>query len=535
MASECRLRFRVLVPTVMSQPEHIENVPAEIWIKILVDVEPFDVLSAGKTCRYLRDITSSKDLWRGLVNTMCSKHGLFRPSYPVEDMSLGQIQRATVGPYLFARQLQHRGASFDTPIAAVDRLEPVSQRIACVQRHILFYQLVPGGRFAVFIYPTETSTETIGTLPALSMELVDLGPPGLPLSPEPALSYVHPNISSMARGGMMVTASVSITSQSPLADTLRVGIAMIHTDGSYVVSIFAITPTHSVPSFERLASFTIMNRIPTENIHSILVHGDRALLIIGNIFIAWSFTEETCIVIHHNTILAEDEIICIAASGVYQWSLSDKKNESIPTSKGVFLEKLPPLRSSDTVIEPPWDRVAYHIQITKRGNNKLPFTFDVFLVPRAGGTVAEVAIGRRYTLRSPQKTSQNSIVRTPQPPVCELTLDLEHSFEVSLGYLIPSESSPSPYLYPGLSTLSSGVGRASYVDLIYWIQPRITADTEHAEAVEGYTGTMKFLAFRHQFLLSWCPASSRCLFPHDHIAPSGRTGLIAIEVYDYVT
>ncbi|KAF6756723.1 hypothetical protein DFP72DRAFT_1044838 [Ephemerocybe angulata] len=522
----------------MSQPEHIENVPAEIWTKILVEAEPFVVLSVGRTCRYLRDITSSKDLWRGLVDTMCAKHDLFRPSYPVEDMSLVQIQRATVRPYLFARQLQHRGASFGTPIAEVNSLEPVSRQIVCPQRHILFSQLVPGGRFGVFIYSMSAETlATFGGAPSISMELVDLGPPGLPLSSEPALRYIHPNIGSVTHDKRVV-ASISINSQNP--DTLRVGLATVRTDGSCVASIFAITPTHPAPSFEKLASVTIMNRFSTESVRSVLVRGDRALLILGNVFIAWSFAEETCIVIHHNvtstifqTILTDDEIVCIAASGVYLWTLSDKQSESIPTSKGVFLESLPPLRSSDTTIQPPWDRVAHHIPVTKPGNDKLPFTFDVFLFPRTGVNVDAVANGRRYTLRKPQKTGHGPIVRTTQPPAREIALDLEHSYEVPLGDLIPSASTLC--LYPGLSTLSGLIlETATYADFIYWIQPRIIADTEAQVGVEGYTGTMQLVTFRRNSLLSWCPASSRSFFPW---ADTGRLGApgTAIEVSDYMT
>ncbi|KAF6765325.1 hypothetical protein DFP72DRAFT_867529 [Ephemerocybe angulata] len=283
----------------MSQPEHIENVPTEIWTKILVEVEPFDVLSVGQTCRYLHSITSSNDLWRGLVDVMCTKHDLFQPSYPVEEMTLIQLQRATVGPSLFARRLQHRGASFGTPLSEASCLEPVSNSIVSPPRPTFFSQLVPGGRFMVWIYVSCMSTaapNTNGT-PSLTMELVDFGPPGSPLSSEPAQRCVHPNI---GRGthGMSVEASVTTTSQSP--ETLTVGLAMVDTNGTCVASIFAITPTRPAASFDRLASATITNAFSGETVQEMLIREGNALLILGNIFIVWNFTEQTCVVIHHN-------------------------------------------------------------------------------------------------------------------------------------------------------------------------------------------------------------------------------------------
>ncbi|KAF6765318.1 hypothetical protein DFP72DRAFT_201399 [Ephemerocybe angulata] len=162
-------------------------------------------------------------------------------------MTLIQIQRAAVGPHLFGRRLQHRGASSDTPLAEVNYLEPVSGSSTGSPKHIYFSQLVAGGRFVVMIHASVTSAEAPATngTPSLTMELVDLGHPALPVSSERALMYVYPNIGPIPRG-MVVVASMTITSQNP--DTLRVALPTADTEGSCVASIFAITPTNPVHS-----------------------------------------------------------------------------------------------------------------------------------------------------------------------------------------------------------------------------------------------------------------------------------------------
>ncbi|KAF6764591.1 hypothetical protein DFP72DRAFT_840626 [Ephemerocybe angulata] len=118
----------------MSQLEHIEDVPAEIWIKILIETEPFDVLSVGQTCRYLRDITRRKDLWRGLVDTISSA-------------------------LLWDRICSVVGCNTEE------------------RRSTQQSQLVAGGRFVVMIHASVTSAEAPATngTPSLTMELVDLG------------------------------------------------------------------------------------------------------------------------------------------------------------------------------------------------------------------------------------------------------------------------------------------------------------------------------------------------------------------------
>ncbi|KAF6765317.1 hypothetical protein DFP72DRAFT_1057919 [Ephemerocybe angulata] len=193
----------------MSQPEHLENVPAEIWREILVNMEPSDVLSVGQTYRSLRRVTRHKDLWR------CHKHDLFRPSFPVEEMSLVELQRATVGPYLFARRLQRQGGFHDTPLGDAYYPEPLSNSILGPPKYTWVNQLVPGGRFAILACSeSKSSTEPA---PPLRLELWDLGPPGSTLSRKPTLILCYPNIGPGPKGD--VTVSVSVDSRDP--KTLR--------------------------------------------------------------------------------------------------------------------------------------------------------------------------------------------------------------------------------------------------------------------------------------------------------------------------
>ncbi|KAF6765324.1 hypothetical protein DFP72DRAFT_201505 [Ephemerocybe angulata] len=179
------------------------------------------------------------------------------------------------------------------------------------------------------------------------------------------------------------------------------------------------------------------------------------------------------------------------------------------------------------------------------GNHKLPLTFDVFAIPRDRRSPDTIAVGTRYTLQKYQPTQHTpGAVHSTQLHARKLTLALEHSYEVPFRYIM-MPFGHRPCLYPGLSTLKgflTSSGTADWelnnlpgsppngfpISLIYWISP-------HTErGVSDYTGGMRFVLLGPGPLLSWCPASSRCLFYYENTSLP-MPPETAFEVFDYMS
>ena len=51
-----------------------------------------------------------RSIWENLLEKLCVERSLFRPSFPVKDMDVYDLQRAVMGPHLWDRLIQGRSA-----------------------------------------------------------------------------------------------------------------------------------------------------------------------------------------------------------------------------------------------------------------------------------------------------------------------------------------------------------------------------------------------------------------------------------------
>jgi hypothetical protein len=97
---------------------------------------------------------SCKSVWVPALDSICRRHKLFRPSYPVDEMTLVEIQCAALGPHRWTKMVEshHKknpgplGASSTVPLQPFRKTD-TSTNPVWRDRHSQF--LVPGGRFAV--------------------------------------------------------------------------------------------------------------------------------------------------------------------------------------------------------------------------------------------------------------------------------------------------------------------------------------------------------------------------------------------------
>ncbi|KAF5331945.1 hypothetical protein D9611_008974 [Ephemerocybe angulata] len=168
-------------------------IPNELWCEAFTHLEPFEVLSLGQVSRAFHALISEKSVWITILRTVCDKHKLFKPSYPVHEMDLVQLQRAALGPRL-VRQCLTRGGVPTEYLAQANEVRPVSTlRLKVLSQASLAKplepgvlwlhrrHLVPGGRFLIQVRfnglkSNQEVIEATGT--TYFVELWDLGVSG---------------------------------------------------------------------------------------------------------------------------------------------------------------------------------------------------------------------------------------------------------------------------------------------------------------------------------------------------------------------
>lgn len=125
-------------------------------------IRSYQAPSRTQTCWYLRGILNTRDIWLKVLRQMCEQRAVFFPSYPVNEMSLPRLQRASLAPHRFAQLLESN--SHDT----ADLLPIIPEKSTKVwfgqpnQYEQSF--LIPGGRFLIVGHE-------------FTVSLWDLGPP----------------------------------------------------------------------------------------------------------------------------------------------------------------------------------------------------------------------------------------------------------------------------------------------------------------------------------------------------------------------
>ncbi|KAJ7440152.1 hypothetical protein FB451DRAFT_1300792 [Mycena latifolia] len=131
------------------------DLPLDIIIQILKFARGTDIFSFSRTCKKCLEITLTRTVWMNAVRRMCEINNVFEPSFPLDDMSLLELQyAATSGAAWFATRLNVQKS--DTTSASLEPLvrrifsprmvktsDVAADKLGVVQKLVL----VPGGRF----------------------------------------------------------------------------------------------------------------------------------------------------------------------------------------------------------------------------------------------------------------------------------------------------------------------------------------------------------------------------------------------------
>lgn len=280
-----------------TEPPNDGNIlPLELWGETFAHMEPYDVLTLGKASRALHAVVSDKSIWITIVGLVCKKYGLFKPSYPVETLSVAQLQRAAMGPVLFQSLMAknskpiHQVEKAKEPIPATEvKLRFNDSRLAhggsipplTITDH--HRRLVPGGRFVVQVI--KLPGRPGDSRSSFSVELWDLGTPGVKLF-NPPIVIARTEFKDLSR---YTVASMVV---SPIGQRLRIAFGLL-TPGfkkGCVVKAFEIALGAPKTEFKELGGIFISDgAIPRMGNHNLMIRGDLVFIRVCHAFVFWNF------------------------------------------------------------------------------------------------------------------------------------------------------------------------------------------------------------------------------------------------------
>ncbi|EDR03649.1 uncharacterized protein LACBIDRAFT_307066 [Laccaria bicolor S238N-H82] len=124
--------------------------PPDIIIYIQQFLHPLDILALRLTCKSLSKATRARSVWMNAVHNVCITHGAFLPSFPLEEMSLDDLEHTALSPRRFQAVIQKYDGHPTEPLLTrkfVPRLQPRQSGGAAMKTAIDQMALIPGGRF----------------------------------------------------------------------------------------------------------------------------------------------------------------------------------------------------------------------------------------------------------------------------------------------------------------------------------------------------------------------------------------------------
>ncbi|KAJ3525818.1 hypothetical protein NMY22_g10418 [Coprinellus aureogranulatus] len=276
------LKLRHLKPGSTVQ---VGAIPLELWIDVVGDLEPIDVLRLSQTCSFLYKVLWTHDIWTRILRSICRRYQLFEPSYPMDDMDIPHLQRVALGPHLWANLVKRHAVTPEDLTPESKPIMPVSTISSNLggSRSPLF--LVPGGRFLVVTNDCDPSSDS-----PLILELWDLGLAGISHSSTPALVGVTNTGVTELNGAWIfvgdgtsatLTAVVQSSDFDSMQDTINIFTAKFHGG------------QNNIGSFELLSRMTLPQESQGDCWYAAAFHQNRLLLQAENRRFVWDIVNNT--------------------------------------------------------------------------------------------------------------------------------------------------------------------------------------------------------------------------------------------------
>ncbi|KAF6764469.1 hypothetical protein DFP72DRAFT_871968 [Ephemerocybe angulata] len=249
-----------------SEGGHFSNLPMDIVFQILQHLDPLDIVAMRATSRSLHVATSERIVWLSVLDRICEHYGIFKPTFPFEEMSLAQLEHAAFSSSRFVKTVQR----FD-PGPLGDNCAPVYQhRTIKSPRNAdgkgrLF--LIPGGRFLL----------TSGT----EIRLWDLGH-----SSEPY--HVKPRVIARTEDGSALAAVCPSDDGKGL-----VVAATSSADGRSTLRIYEIDIQCNSPAFSKAAELVFDDIPHFSSLMNFHLTSSNIVIHCRTYFASWNWKERT--------------------------------------------------------------------------------------------------------------------------------------------------------------------------------------------------------------------------------------------------
>ncbi|TEB27175.1 hypothetical protein FA13DRAFT_961209 [Coprinellus micaceus] len=172
------------------------GLPGDLWIEVALDADPLDVMSLSQTCRILHSLLSEGSVWKAILRKDMRRNGPFIVSYSLDELTLGELQRAATRSerwrrFSIKRALSPGAWNMDATLETGKSLRDCSD--VRPTNANLTQRLIPGGRF---LLTSGVSNPYYDGESTAQMTLWDLGPH----NSHPGLKSIPVASSVVARG-----------------------------------------------------------------------------------------------------------------------------------------------------------------------------------------------------------------------------------------------------------------------------------------------------------------------------------------------
>lgn len=114
---------------------------------------------------------ASRSVWLAALNRVCEQHGIYKPTYPTEKMTVAELEHAASGPHRFVRFV----TEFESASPSICKQPYLTRQFPCRRRlddpgntdglyRAPYISLIPGGRFLVTASAGTITDATKGTV-----------------------------------------------------------------------------------------------------------------------------------------------------------------------------------------------------------------------------------------------------------------------------------------------------------------------------------------------------------------------------------
>ncbi|KAF8899792.1 hypothetical protein CPB84DRAFT_1779995 [Gymnopilus junonius] len=290
------------------------HLPLDIHNLILELLSPSDIIALRKTCRTMVDATSQRLLWLKLVERMCQDNTVYRHSFPTDDMSVLELEYATMSPKKWeSLALKSESLEEELPSFATNIIRPEYFSNDAEPEDLY---LVPGGRFLIILQRGYLYLWDLGYISAI----------GSARSEMKEIARIQTDCSSYT------------VHASPDGSALRILAVSYEPEAftKYDYDVLEIFPWKPSPQFTLIASLSVTS---SYDLDFTSVCGDKLTLVYGPLIKIWDFKEDEWATWntngeHRQILMTKETIVLIDEHNLSVWDVPKLVKDATARSAG---------------------------------------------------------------------------------------------------------------------------------------------------------------------------------------------------------